>query len=124
MLELKSGMQVRLASWEFPYDHEAVEFMTCRGYASDTNRDPEESHARAIRLGHNTCWTTYAGAVLVGDRATAERLAAQRKSKFDASVLLEPGSTVLIEGEQFVVTVARGNERAIINSNPIGFRRV
>jgi hypothetical protein len=119
---LRHGDRVRLATWAAPYDRTTVEVGTVRGYATEYRKDPAEAYARARKNGHEIAWTLHAGTALTDSKAF---YAAQRKIEDEnlaRAVILAPGDTVQIDGEQFVVLVPPGNTNGVRNSDPIKFQ--
>lgn len=117
---LAHGTPVKLAGWS----DISVPVGTARGFAAEYQEDTEAAHERALKNGHHTAWTMFAGTALYGDRVYGAAKAAERKQLFESAVLLVDGETVDIEGEQFTVKVIKRNEKHPVNSDPIHFIKV
>jgi len=125
-IKLAHGDTVRLSTWtRYPYENATAEVGTARGYAAKHGvGDAEAFHQRALTHGHDTAWTHYMGGALLGDRNARDAQAADIQARLERAVTLTGGDTVEIEGEQFIVRVAWGNQDSPRNSDPIKFDRV
>lgn len=121
---LAHGSTLRLATWAYPYSNATAEVVTARGYATKNGEDAETAHARAAGFGHDTCWTYSSGGTLVDSKAYRDAMRAAEDAAFAASVVVEHGQLVEIEGVAYRVHVNHGNTRKPANSNPVSFRRV
>jgi hypothetical protein len=95
---------------------------TVRGYEAEHGKkynvqvDPEKAHQLAVERGHEVAWTNQECAVLTADYpGKAEQLADER-AKIDASVILQDGQQVIIEGQTYTVRLVGARY-----SNPIKF---
>jgi len=119
MKTLTYDQPIRLASWA---DDAFATVFTVRGYAIANGSNPDEYESRARANGHRLMSTIYTSGALVGDRALAHRLLAERRAKAAAAVTLDRDEVVEIEGRSYRVQIARGNDgRYPVNCDPIHF---
>jgi hypothetical protein len=95
---------------------------TVRGYEAEHGSkynvqvDPEKAHQRAVERGHEVAWTNQECAVLTADYpGKAEQLASER-AEIAASVILQDGQQVIIEGQTYTARLVGARY-----SNPIKF---
>jgi hypothetical protein len=98
---------------------------TVRGYEAEHGRkynvqvDPEKAHQLAVERGHEVAWTNQECAVLSADYpGKSEELDAAR-AEIAASVILQNGQQVIIEGQAYTVRLVGARY-----SNPIQFVRI
>jgi len=122
MIALTYDQPVRLAAWA---DDAFATVFTVRGYAAAKGMNADDYEVVALRNGHALAGTIYSSGPLVGDRALAQAMLAERRAKAREAVTLQPGQTVQIENRHYTVQVARGNDgRYPVNSDPIHFIEV
>lgn len=120
-VKLVHGQYFRLASWQYDTCYGSI--FSVAGYYRENYADEAkvaEGIARAVRLGHDLVSSVYSGSILT----TSKEFYRREAQRAEMAVVLEEGQTVELEGETYVVTVARGNLRNPVNSNPIGFKKV
>ena len=121
-IKLKHGQTVRGEGFTYA---QRITVWTVRGYEAEHGRkynvqvDPEKAHQLAVERGHEVALTNQECAVLTADYpGKAEQLAAER-AEIGASVILQNGQQVIIEGQAYTVRLVGARY-----SNPIQFDRI
>lgn len=125
VLALSHNDHVYLSGWTGVYDDATAKVGTVEGYALERVCDPQQAFERAIANGHNLAWT-YADfpCFLHSDKEIAKRETERRQQQRAFAYLVHDGQEVMIEGRLYKVRVTRGNEKRIMNCDPISFIRV
>lgn len=122
MQTLTYNQPVRLAAWA---DDAFATVFTVRGYAVANGMNPGDYETMARTNGHALAGSIYSSGALVGDRALAASMLAERRALAAAAVTLTAGQIVQIDGRPYEVRVAAGNDRRYpVNSDPIHFKPV
>jgi hypothetical protein len=118
-IELTYGQVVRGEGFTYA---QRITVGTVRGYEAEHGSkynvqvDPEKAHRLAVERGHEVAWTNQECAVLSDNYpGKAEQLAAER-AEIAASVILQDGQQVIIEGQTYTVRLVGARY-----SNPIKF---
>ena len=121
-IELTYGQVVRGEGFTYA---QRITVGTVRGYEAEHGSkynvqvDPEKAHQLAVERGHEVAWTNQECAVLSADYpGKSEELAAAR-AEIAASLILQNGQQVIIEGQAYTVRLVGARY-----SNPIQFDRI
>lgn len=119
MKTLTYNQNIRIAAWA---DDASARVFTVRGYALANGRHPDAAEMHAKDRGHEMAGTIYSSGALVGDRATAQRMLAERLAASAGATTLAQDEVVEIEGKPYRVRIARGNTgRYPTNCDPVHF---
>ena len=109
-ITLKHGQTVRGEG--FDKYTQRITVGTVRGYEAEHGEkyklqvDPEAAHRLAVERGQVTTWTNQDCAVLSADYPGKAEAHAKVLAEIAASVILQNGQQVIIEGETFTVRLA------------------
>ena len=119
MKTISYNQHIRIAAWA---DDASASVFTVRGYALSTGRDADDMEAQARANSHAMAGSIYTSGALVGDRALAQKMLAERMAAAAGAVTLVHGEVVEIDGCSYRVRLARGNGgRYPTNCDPIHF---
>lgn len=102
MRTLRHNQRIRVKGFDRA---QKITIGTARGYAAESDMDPEEVHARCVERGHHTVWTNQAPSILTADYpGKHEELERERRLNTEAPEI-EDGELVEIDGRTWETRV-------------------